>query len=374
MPAPGPSAPDPSALGPSALGPSAPGPGALGRSSRPRALLLGGTGSLWQTASHLARAGWAVTVTGRDADRLPPTADELGVRFVALDRADVHGHDRLLGEGADLLVDGQGYTPQQAEDLARWSRRCGSTAYLSAKAVYVDPSGHHLNSPEGVRFPGPVDEATPTLPWHGEPWDTAEGYGPNKAEAERRLLDRGERVSVLRPSKIHGPWVRQARTAAVLALAGPARPGTRSEGGNGSMPRRGSMPNRGPVRVRGAGVVESTTSAEVLARAVLAVARTPGQRVLNVADADPRPAGELARAVWRAAGCDPVPIVVEADAGHDASLDAADHAGAEPAVLPWRVPMVLDTSALSGLGVALPTFAETVWMEVEWLSRTGVGP
>src|SRR6185437_4529957 len=40
---------------------------------------------------------------------------------------------------------------------------------------------------------------------------TAEGYGTNKVAAEQVLLDSGLPVTVLRPSKIHGPGTRQPR-------------------------------------------------------------------------------------------------------------------------------------------------------------------
>ena len=266
------------------------------------ALVLGGTGSLWLAALHLARTGWSVTVTGRDPAHLPPSAAEFGIRFAAVDRDDAAATARLVRDGVDLLVDGQGYHPHQARGLAELSRRCGGTAYLSARAVYVDARGHHLNSPAGIDLPGPVPESTPTMGWSGQEVRSAAGYGAGKAESERVLLERGERVSVLRPSKIHGPWVRQLRTPPVLDLV------------------------------------------------------APGPRVLNVADADPRGMACCRRLS--------VPRVVAAPSGTAGSSSLR-----ESVALPWRVPMVLDTAAVSDLGVALPTFAETAWMEVEWVLR-----
>lgn len=317
-------------------------------STLPTALLLGGTGSLWLTALDLARTGWSVTVTGREAGRLPPNAEEFGITFVAADRRDQDGTAALVGDGADLLVDGQGYHPDQAHGLAVLSRRCAATVYLSAKAVYLDADGHHLNSPGGVRFDAPVLESTPTMAWAGQDPRSAEGYGAGAAESERILLAEGERLSVLRPSKIHGPWLRQPRLEALLDLF------EVGAGAGGS-----------PIMVAGAEVVESTTSAEVLARVVLACARAPGTRVLNVADADPRPAAELLQEVYRAAGVDPLPEVIPADRPSVPDARATDAL----TTLPWRVPMVLDTTALRQLGVRHPTFAETAWMEVEWLLR-----
>ena len=71
--------------------------------------------------------------------------------------------------------------------VGRLSRRCGGTAYLSAKAVYVDPCGHHLNSPGGAHFTAPVPESTPTMAWAGHEVRSREGYGAGKAESERVL-------------------------------------------------------------------------------------------------------------------------------------------------------------------------------------------
>ncbi|WP_109471431.1 NAD-dependent epimerase/dehydratase family protein [Ornithinimicrobium cavernae] len=310
----------------------------------PTALLLGGTGVLRTTAERLAERGGEVTVTARDPARAPagwatdPTA--LGtsvagsVTLALVDRTDPAAVERAVGDGVDLLVDGQGYTPDQATALAALSRRCGTTAYLSAKAVYLDATGRHLNSPEPAHWTGPVGEEGPTMTYAGQAHSSAEGYGANKAESERVLLERGERVTILRPSKIHGPGARQAREWALV---------------------RRVLDGREWLPVRRGGAVESTTSAEVLARTLVRCAELPGTRVLNVADVPPRPARELASAVLEAAGR-ALPQVEVPD-------EAPDGLGS----LPWGKDMVLDTSALAAFGVEAPTFAETVGAEVEWL-------
>lgn len=299
------------------------------------ALLLGGTGTLRRTAELFAARGWGVTVTGRDASAAPEDWARHGIRMVVADRAEEEATAALIGGGVGLLVDGQCYTPDRARGLARWSRACGSTVVLSAKAVYVDGLGRHLNSPEQPVWEGAVGEEQPTMAFAGEEYQSAEGYGANKAEAERVLRAEGERVSVLRPSKIHGAGTRQPRLWGVLGrvLAGRTR-----------------------MAVRRGEVVESTTSTEALARTVLACAKAPAARVLNVADGDPRPARELLR--------DAVAL-----AGGAMDLVDVDGRGCPEGVgrLPWTLDMRLDTSAAAALGVEPTVFADGAAAELEWL-------
>lgn len=299
------------------------------------ALLLGGTGTLSRAAELLAAHDWRVTVTARNPDAAPPGWADLGISVVAADRNDEGATDDLVGDGVDLLVDGHCYTPEHARSLARWSRACGSTVVLSAKAAYADSRGRHLNSPEPAVWDGPIGEDQPTMEFHGEQYASAEGYGANKAEAERVLRADGQRVSILRPSKVHGPAVRQSRLWAVVLRV---------------------LQGRDRMPVRRADVVESTTSTEVIARAVWAAAQQPATRTLNVADSDPRPARELVQEVAALAG---------------GSLDLVDVEGCgcpeSLGRLPWTVDMVLDTAALRALGVPDVTFSETAGAEVEWL-------
>jgi nucleoside-diphosphate-sugar epimerase len=300
------------------------------------ALVLGGTGSLRSTVERLAREGWQVTVAGRHPSGAPTRWAGLGVCFNVVDRRQSDTVARLVGDGFDLLVDGQCYTPGQAEDLAEWSRRCGSTVMLSAKAVYVDSRGRHLNSEEPPQWDGPTKESQPTMPFHGESYASKQGYGANKAEAERVLLTSGARVSVLRPSKIHGPGVRQLREWPIVqrVLDGctwlPVRHGDR---------------------------VESTTSTAVLTDAVLVCASAPATRLLNVADARPEAARRLAALVARAAGGELQQVEVDATCPPPIGR------------LPWTQDNTLDILALSELGVAPTTFADTIQQEVDWVIR-----
>lgn len=301
----------------------------------PRALVLGGTGTLSRAAELLASQGWQVTVTARNPGAAPASWADLGITVAAADRLDETATGALVGDGVDLLVDGHCYTPDHARSLARWSRACGSTVMLSAKAVYVDGRGRHLNSPEPAAWEVPITEDQPTMAFHGEPYASPEGYGANKAEAERVLQTDGQRVSILRPSKVHGASVRQSRLWPIVLRV---------------------LEGRDQMPARRADVVEATTSTEVLARAVWAAAERPATRTLNVADSDPRAARELVREV-------------AALAGGSLELVDVDGCGCPESVgrLPWTVDMVLDTSALRAVGVPEVTFARTAAAEVDWL-------
>jgi len=79
-------------------------------------------------------------------------------------------------------------------------------------------------------------------------------------------MARGARVSILRPSKIHGPGVRQLREWPIIQRA---------------------LDGRTWMPVRNGDRVESTTSTAMLADAVVACENDPATRLLNVADADP---------------------------------------------------------------------------------------
>ena len=72
----------------------------------PRALVLGGTGLVGRAiALRLARAGWRVDVTGRDATNMPDDLRDAGVEFTQADSHDAARVAAAFGDGADLLVD-----------------------------------------------------------------------------------------------------------------------------------------------------------------------------------------------------------------------------------------------------------------------------
>lgn len=309
----------------------------------PRALILGGTGMIGAaTARRLLASGWQVDAAGRDPARMPTSLAAAGARFVAADHGDPAQLRAALGDGADLLVDCACYTAADATLLLPLAADCASTVMISAKAVYVDAAGRHANSAEPPRFDGPVPETQPTMaPGNGD-YQTREGYGANKVAAERVLLDSGLPVTVIRPSKVHGPGSPRPREWVFAKRA---------------LDRRPAVFLAGP----GAGVDHNTAAANIAAL-VETVAARPGARVLNCADPDAPSALEISR-------------TVAAHLGHcfeEILLDDGDPAAARGLGRhPWtsRYPVVLDMTAALELGyVPAGDYAATVAAELDWLA------
>jgi nucleoside-diphosphate-sugar epimerase len=232
-----------------------------------------------------------------------------------VDREDPAAITRALGDGADLLVDCLCYTAEHARTLLPLARNATSTVMISAKAVYADDEGRHVNSAEPPRFAGPVTEDQPTMaPGDGDHL-TREGYGANKVAAEHVLLDSGLPITVLRPSKVHGAgnkrpleWYFVERILArhqIVLLA------SRGEG------------------------VDHPAAAANIASLIETVAGNPGTRVLNAADPDAPNGLEISRIIARAFGHHWREILLD----HD---EAGRH--------PWHRGFVLDTSAAVALG------------------------
>jgi nucleoside-diphosphate-sugar epimerase len=279
-------------------------------------------------ARHLLAAGWRVTVTGR---RRRPVPD--GVDLLLAD------HDTLPRGQFDLVVDCACYTAEHARQVLPLMREAGSAVMISSKAVYADADGNHVNSATSPRFDGPVTEEQPTVPPGDMDYDSAEGYGPNKVAAERLLLDSGAPVTVLRPSKVHGPGGDgPAREWWFLKRALDRRPYVLLAGGSRA--------------------IDHTSAAANIAALVACVADRPGRRVLNAADPDAPDGLTISRVIAGLAGHTREEIVRPDD----------DPAGWHP----WHriPPIVLDTSAAEKLGYRpAGDYASTVTETVEWLLR-----
>lgn len=304
-----------------------------------RAVVLAGTGAIgWAAARRLGGAGWEVVVTGRDPARAPAGLADAGARFVAADRHEPAAVAAVLGAGADLVVDCACYTAAHAADLVPFLGDVASTVMISSKAVYVDAQGRHSNSEEPPEFPAPVSEDQPTLRPSGAPYDSREGYGPNKVAAEETLLASGHPVTVLRPSKIHGAWSRQPREWFFVKRVLDRRPAV-------LLARRG----------RGA---DHPSAALNIAALIDTAADQPAARVLNAADPD-CPDGRA------------IASIIAGHLGHDwrevlLDDDAPEGLGRHP----WdRVPpVVLDTTAARRLGyIPVGDYATTVADEIDWL-------
>jgi nucleoside-diphosphate-sugar epimerase len=254
------------------------------------------------------------------------------------------------------------YTAGDAEQLLPLARQATSTVLISSKAVYADAAGHHSNSPARPDFGGPVREDQPTVaPGYGD-HRTAEGYPAAKVAAEQVLLDSGVPVTVLRPSKIHGPGSRQPREWMFVKR----------------------VLDRRPVLLlahRGAGVDHPTAAANIAALIELA-ARRPGRRILNAADPDAPSALDMSRAIAAHLGHTWEEILLGREVGQDGEGGAGGEEGEEPpgqATLgrhPWDAPhpIVLDMTAAAALGYTpAGDYATTVTTEVDWLTAAARG-
>ena len=246
--------------------------------------------------------------------------------------------------GADLLVDCVCFTAEDAARLLPLAREAGSTVMISSKAVYVDRDGNHSNSDTKPRFDGPdfrdaAHDGARKRRLH-EPGGLRREQGRSGAGPARQRLP----VTVLRPSKIHGPGSRQPREWVFVKRVLDRRPAVF-------------------LAHRGAGV-DHTTAAANIAALIEVAAESPGARVLNSADPDAPSALEIARTIarqldhsWEEVLLDDVP---------------ADGLGRTP----WdaRHPIVLDMTAALELGyVPAGDYAATVADMVDWLVRAARG-
>ena len=300
----------------------------------PRALILGGTGSIGRAAARrLLASGWEVELTGRNPARMPVGLAAAGARFVQSDRRDP-ARLASLG-GAELLVDCACYTAADARALLPLVREAASTVLISSKAVYVDAAGNHSNSDVAPHFDGPIRETQATVAPSDVDYDSREGYGANKVAAEQVLLESGLPVTVLRPSKIHGAGAVRPREWVFVKRVLDRRPVV-------FLARHGEG-------------VDHTTAAANIASLIETVAEKPGARILNSADPDAPSALEISRTVARVL---------------DHSWDEVLVDGASPGATPWDAehPIVLDMSAAQALGYTpAGDYASTVVDEIEWL-------
>lgn len=304
-----------------------------------RALILGGTGMIGRAiGARLLASGWQVDLAARDPARMPARLTQQGATFIPADRHDSAQLLAALGPGADLIVDCVCYTAADATLLLPLLPDAGSAVMISTKAVYADDHGRHSNTDDPPHFPVPLSETQPTVPPSETGYQTREGYGANKVAAEQVLLDSGHPVTVLRPSKVHGPGAPRPREWMFVKRILDHRPVV-------------ILAHRG----RG---VDHTTAAANIAALTETVAASPGRRILNSADPDAPSGLEISRAI-------------AAHLGHQwDEILLADDADPDLGAYPWdaRYPIVLDMTAAAELGYTpAGDYAATVADEVDWL-------
>jgi nucleoside-diphosphate-sugar epimerase len=169
-----------------------------------RAFILGGTGQIGRAvASNLLAAGWAVSVASRGLRAPPEDLAALGASFVALDRESPGELARVLGDGADALIDITAYDAGHARQLLDVQGSVGALVVISSSSVYRDDAGRTLDEAAQNGFPElphPIAETQPTV----APGDAT--YSTRKVAVEQLLLDEATiPVTILRPAAIHGP-------------------------------------------------------------------------------------------------------------------------------------------------------------------------
>ena len=282
-----------------------------------RVLVFGVNGMTGRAvAAALAAAGWQVAGAGRSAERFPLALRELGVAFVPADRDDAKTVHTAVGGGFDVVIDAVAYTAAHARSLLAASGDIGSIVAVSSKAVYVDAEGRHSNTDEPPDFGGPVAEDTATMaPDFSGDYMSRLGYGSNKAAMEAVYRSADVPVTLLRPSRIHGPgnaWPREEWVVRRL-LEGQ---------------RLFRLPHASTAG-------NHPTAAANLARLVVTCAERPAHRILNSADPGTPTAADVVRAI--------------ADT-LDRPVEIVDDPAADPS--PWSTdpPFFLDTRASEALG------------------------
>lgn len=301
-----------------------------------RAIILGGTGAIGGAiAKRLLEAGWDVDLSGRDPAAMPDELAAAGARFHRIARSDTAGIERLIGTGAELLVDLVAFSAHDVRQLLPSLSLVAGTVLISSRAVYVDTAGRHINGEDTPRFAAPVPESAPTVSPAGDDVDpfTREGYAPSKVAAELAALDSGLPITVLRAAKVHGRWARNPRTRdTVRAMQDPAS----------------------TVSLAAESTVDHLVAATNAAALIEVVAGQPGRRILNAADPDAPTAEAIVRSIGTRLGWAGELELVERGTGRGAH--------------PWSTQMTLDMSAAAALGYrpvagALPLLGE----EVDWV-------
>jgi nucleoside-diphosphate-sugar epimerase len=167
-------------------------------------VVLGVSGQIGTAvARRMLAEGWSVRGLHQPDAPLP---DGLAaVEVVIGDRNDDAVLARVLGGGADGVVDTIAYKSAHAHQLLACAQDVGALAVVSSVAVYADDRGHSMDRPEPM-FPVPVTESQTLVAADDMT------YGGGKVCLENVLLDAGKLpVTALRPAAVCGPGSRHLR-------------------------------------------------------------------------------------------------------------------------------------------------------------------
>jgi nucleoside-diphosphate-sugar epimerase len=308
----------------------------MGRS----AIVLGGTGQIGRAViDRLLAAGWTVTSVARQV----PTAAPAGARFAAVSRQDSQALRRVIGDGADALIDVTAYDAEDGRQLLDLRNDIGALVVISSASVYRDAQGRTLDEAATHGFPelpDPIAEEQPTVA------PGSETYSTRKIALECLLLDQAScPVTVPRPCAVHGVGSRHPREWWFVKRMLDNRPLI-------------------PLAFEGRSRFHATSTLNIAELVAVALDR-PGSRVLNIAD--------------------PVaPSVAEIGAIIGQRMNYAGRlVGMSEACFPKRIgrtpwstpaPFVLDTRAAKALGYApVADYAATAGAIIDDLVRRAAG-
>lgn len=180
-----------------------------------RALVIGGTRFIGRhTVAEFLDHGYDVTIFNR-GNHENPFADDDRVSHVEGDRTTDSALERAKLEAEpDVVVDCVAYQPKDVRAATQIFDDCDAYVYISSGAAYgVEEAPKREDDT-------PLHDCTPEQATD----DSAETYGPRKAEGDRAVAaaaDRGVRAMSIRPPIVYGPhdytrrfdyWVDRVKT------------------------------------------------------------------------------------------------------------------------------------------------------------------
>lgn len=239
-----------------------------------KAIILGGSGQLGYAISReLIGKGWDVLLISRNNPSFSTAHSKL--KHQSLDRDCPDSLNRLLADGADVVIDLIAYTEKQARQLLHIQHTIGSFIILSTASVYCDDFGRSLDEATTKGFPqfrSPLDELAPTISPHGH------SYSAQKLAIEELLLNRATiPVQVIRPAAIHGLYSQHPREWWFVKRM---------------LDKRAQI----PIAFKGQNIFH-TSSANNIAKLVLALLDKPENNVVNIADKVPLSVMEIGTAL-----------------------------------------------------------------------------